>query len=243
MQYLIERTTLILAALTALFSVFVTLLDFTGFLSQELSDRIPNFALLLLALTASYLIAKDIGVRKQLDRIERLAPLSGLHARLFLTSEEAFEYIARRFALAERRIQQIAFAPSVSPYSAYKRYDQALVRVLKANKVDYRYIALFDKYRWERIKPYVQNSDITRFYVRYFEAPISEFPGLSFIVMDDVEVIIRYPYEAGGAVSFMAITHPEVVGLFSAYFKRLWEKANILDKGDAQKINSIDKDF
>jgi hypothetical protein len=47
-------------------------------------------------------------------------------------------------------------------------------------------------------------------------------------MIDDLEVIMHYPYKEGKDRCYLSIKHPEVGKLFAAYYERLWNEADEL---------------
>jgi hypothetical protein len=238
----IERIPL---AATVVISTLIALLDLLGLLDEmpRLKDRIPIYTLLVLAALAGYLVVERAGKLGQIERsiadnAERmLRSLSGVEANLLSTSEEAFEYMAERVLQAQSKIDHAALAPPIERRSpSAKRWEQAIARILKGNQVLYRYVASFqDKARWERVKRHLTNASIQKYYVGHYEASAGTPPVLSFILIDDSEVIMHYPYETGQSEKFLSIKHPEVVELFVAYFRNIWNQSVRLNRDNIQR--------
>lgn len=220
---------------TVLVSGVISILDLLGILDTVpvLKGRMPAITLLVIAVVAGYLISERFG---RLERIERsiddnadriLASLSGVEARLLSTAEEAFEYMAEHIAKAEQSIDHAALAAPIPRRGSYTgKWEAAIARVLKKNKALYRYIALFaDEARLQRVKQHLTDPNVQKYYVRYYDSLPCALPTLSFIVIDNREVIMHYPYEPGQPETFLAIAHPDVVRLFSAYYRNLWAHA------------------
>lgn len=239
----IERITLIA---TIVISITVSVLDFVGVLDNIswLAGRTASFTLLVVAVIASYLVSERFG---KLESIEKsissntekiLSSLSGVEAKTISSAEEALEYMAKRVAIAEKKIDHAALAPPIprrAPYS--NKWEQSIGKVLKSNKVTYRYIASFsDKARAERVQNYISNPSIQKYYVRYYELGTDSAPALSFVMIDELEVIMHYPYEPGQSEVFLSIKHPDAVRLFEAYFRSLWNNARMLNKDSVQEV-------
>lgn len=239
----VERIALIA---TATASILVSVLDLLGVLDAIpwLAGRTSAITLLVVALIAGYLVSERFGKMELIERsiIESadriLASLRGVEANSLLTAEEAFEYMAERIAEAELRIDHAALAapiPRRQPYS--RRWEQAITKVLKGNRVTYRYVVLFkDAARWARVKRHLADLNIKKYYVRYYDLSTCVLPALSFIVIDNQEVIMHYPYEPGQIETFLSVKHPDVVRLFAAYYTNLWMHAQSLDSDALQQI-------
>lgn len=240
----VERITLIT---TVAVSLLISILDLLGVLDtiHWLSGRTSAITLLVVALIAGYIASERFG---RLERIERsitdnteriLTSLSGVEANLLPTADEAFKYMAESIVKAEHRIDHAALAPPIQrrePYS--KIWEQAITKVLKANKVMYRYItaSFADAARWERVKRRLTDPNIQKYYVGYYHVSASTIPLLSFFLIDEREVIMRYPYEPGQLEMFLSIKHPDVVRLFAEYYRNLWRQAKHLNSDNLQEI-------
>jgi hypothetical protein len=180
---------------------------------------------------------------RKLDRLEYLIvessekaikSLSGVEATLLPTSEAAFNYMANRIELAQKRIDHAALAPAIPrERSSARRWEQAIAKVLKADRVLYRYIASFaDPYRLDRVRQHLADPAIKKYYVRHFDTSPSDngsVPMLSFLIIDDEELIMHYPYSPGQPEEFLAVKHPDIIRLFSAYYECLWQEARRVD--------------
>lgn len=240
----IERTALIT---TIALSLIISMLDFVGVLENAswLANRIPSFILLVVAVIAGYLVSERYG---KLERIEQsissntekiLSSLSGVEAKIIPSAEEALDYMAKRILLADQKINHAALAPLIqrrTPYS--NKWEHSIGKVLKSNKVMYRYVASFsDQARVKRVQDHLADTAIQKYYVRHYELLPGSPPTLSFVMIDDTEVIMHYPYEAGQAEVFLVIKHPDVTLLFDAYFKSLWNNAKVLNANELERVS------
>jgi len=239
----IERITLYA---TIGISVILSVLDFVGILDNIpwMAGRTPSFILLVVAIIASFLVSERYG---KLEKIEQsissntdkiLSSLSGVEAKLIPSADEGLEYMAKRVASAEHKIDHAALAPPIQRRTSHSnKWEQAIGKVLKGNKVMYRYIASFsDKARIDRVQNHISNPAIQKYYVKHYKAISDSPPTLSFILIDDTEVIMHYPYEPGQAEAFLVIKHPDVVRLFDAYFKTLWSNAKTVNVSELKRI-------
>lgn len=239
----IERITL---SATIGISVVLSVLDFIGILDNIpwIAGRTPSIILLVVAIIASFLVSERYG---KLEKIEHsissntdkiLSSLSGVEAILIPSTDEGLEYMAQRVASAEHKIDHAALAPPIQRRTSQsKKWEQAIGKVLKGNRVMYRYIASFsDKARIDRVQSHISNPTIQKYFVKYYEVISNSPPTLSFILIDDTEVIMHYPYEPGQAEAFLVIKHPDVIRLFDAYFETLWSNARIINISELKRI-------
>lgn len=247
----IERIALLA---TVVVSALVAVLHLLGLLESIpwLTDRVPTITLLVLAILAGYLISQRVGEHEELGGIKDLisesakitvASLSGVEAGTKLSTEEGREYAAKCYATTKRSVDAAFLSPSVPPSSSDKIVDHALAKLLKANKVNFRSITVFDKRRWERTKSYLTDPGIQKYYVRYYDLSIIKLPLMSFLIFDNREIILRYPYEPGEPAIYVSIKHAEIVQLFAAYYRSMWKEAIPLSRDDRQKIEEMDRRF
>ena len=235
----------IVLVITIVIVFLVTMADLLGLLDQYdwFAKRIPTITLLLLTVAIGYWISEQKKERDQLDSIEKLASLSGVGVRALETTEEAMDYLAQRFTEAQHTIDQVATAPSLAPAIAYGRYDQTLAKVLRKNTIKYRHIVALDATRWKRVKSFLLNPNIRKYYAAYYDFQQGGIPGLSYAVIDDSEIVMRYPYTPEQSELWLAIKHPEVVRLFVAYAQSLWSQGIRLEASNTTEIDNFDKRF
>lgn len=225
--------------------ILVTVADFLDLPDQYswISDRVPTFTLLLVTAVTVYWITEQQKERKQLDRVEELAALSGVGIRTFESTDEAMGYLARRYLEAKSSIDQVATAPSLTPAKAYEDYDQTLNQVLAKNTLKYRHIVALDATRWNRVKAFLLNANIQKYYVTYYERQQGGIPGFSYAIVDESEIVMRYPYSPEQSELWLSTKHPEVVRLFLAYSRNLWERGTRLEPKDSSLIDRLDSQY
>lgn len=202
----------------------------------------PTVSSAILGLLCLLATSEIVERTRRLDKIERLIAeksertiksLSGVEATVLPTSEEAFEYMADHIEQARRRIDHAALAPAIPRRtSSARKWEQAISKVLRANQVLYRYIASFtDASRLDRVRQHLASPSVKKYYVGHFDTSGTSIPMLSFLIVDDQEIIMHYPYVPGQAEMFLAVKHPDIVRLFSVYYERLWQEATKLNVG------------
>ena len=183
---------------------------------------------------------------RKLDRIEDtvktsfnqvISTLKGVEVYAFSDSSSAFEFMAENILSAESSIDHVALAPSVPRWHGqHKKYTDAITKVLKGNKIRYRYMArLPEQYRLERIVNHLTDPSIRQYFVKHFPDS-NELLFHNFMVFDNKTVIVNYPYEPGEPEKFVAIRHPDIVGFYSTMFSTLWKSAKLLDKDIAREM-------
>lgn len=170
-------------------------------------------------------------------------PLLGVEAKLLPKEEVAFEYMAESVLRAESRIDHAALAPPIQRIQAPSRkWEDSIEKVLKSNKVTYCYVALLtDRARRKRVEQHLSNPQIEHYFVKYYNPSESVVPTLSFILIDEREVVMHYPFEPGQDETFLAIRHPDIAKLFIAYYRTLWNQAIPLDYRNLKDVmNSLE---
>lgn len=179
---------------------------------------------------------------QQLNEIQKALSVLSENVTVIDTTEKAMDYLAQRFCEAHYTIKQGALAPSL-PEKSYVNYDKALDEILTTKKnIKYLHVVNLDKTRWERVSKKISDPKIHNYYVKYYDLPDIKLPFLSYAVLDDKEIVMRYPYRPQQPEIWLSIKHREVVRLFVAYFQNLWEQANPLEKDDIaliQKFNEM----
>jgi hypothetical protein len=238
----IERIALVVT-IAIVFLVSVT--DLLGLLDQYdwFAKRIPTITLLLLTVFVGYWISEQNKECDKLDSIEKLASLSGVGVRALENTEEALGYLAQRFIEADHAIDQIATAPSLGPPLIYRKYDEALAKVLKKNVIKYRHIVVLDVTRWKRVRTFLLNPSIQKYYVSYYDAQQGGLPGLSYAVIDNCEVVVRYPYTPEQSELWLSIKHPDIVRLFVDYAQSLLSQGTRLEAGNTSQIEEFDRRY
>ena len=225
--------------------IIVAVADILGALDEVtwISNRIPTIVLLFLSMWIGFWFSQKQNENERAMRLEKLVSQSIGEIHVLKTTEEAFDYLAKQYEKAQLSIDQAAIAPSISTSKAYSRYDQVLKRILKNNQVKYRHVTFLDSIRWKRLRVFLQDEKIEKYFARCYDLPEESLPGLSFSIIDDEEIVMRYPYDPGQSEIWLSIKHPEVVRLFSAYYRNLWANGIALDKSDNTLIDGFDKKY
>lgn len=241
-----EKVERIIVIITITVGISISILDLIGILGSItwMTGRTPAITLLVLAIMAAYMVSERVS---KLNRIESLilentnktlASLSGVEVKVMKTSEEAFEYLTDCIKRAELKVDHLSLAPGLLRSSpASKKWDQTIGKILKGNRITYRYIRnLRDKAVWERVKRYLNDPEIHKYFVSFFDLSEISPPVLNFVIFDDREMLLRTEYEFGQTEIAITIKHSEIVRLFSVYFENTWKKSIPLNKKDIEKI-------
>lgn len=169
---------------------------------------------------------------------EKVTSLDRIEARPLSTSREALQYMAERVLAAEFRIDHAALAPPILRIPGpSQEWEEAIEKVLTAKKVNYRYVALLtDKARFRRAKRHLLNPEVILYFVRYYLPQQSAIMTLSFLLIDECEVVMHYPYDYGQKELYLAIKHPEVGKVFAAYYENLWNGGAKLDRDNLAEV-------
>ncbi len=99
--------------------------------------------------------------------------------------------------------------------------------------IRYRYICTFDDpVRVARAKKYLSNPKVAKFFVGYFQIQEHPLPLPSFMLIDDSELIVYFPFVYGEPEAWLFIKQPDVVKVFARYFHRLWNDSTKLTAKD-----------
>jgi len=228
---------------TVIAGVVVLVLQQLGRMSTQ---EVAAATLALLALLAT---SEIVDKSKKLDQLETivskgfeatLRAVGGVAIRKFTISEEGFTYMARRVRSAQHSIDHAAFAPPIPRWSEQsKDYEQAIVGVLRKNRVRYRYIAGMGEraHRPARIIKLLSDTSIKRYFPAFYPQPEGTFPGFSFMILDDEEVVVYFPAAVGGPETVLSMRNPEIVMHYAGYFARLWTEAASLDLERAKRLD------
>jgi len=167
MQKNLERVILFT---TVAILIIVSIADILGALDEVewLSSRIPTIVLLFLSMWVGYWFSQKQNENERAIRLEQIVSQSIGEIHVLKTTEEAFDYLAKRYEKAQHSIDQAAIAPSISTSKAYSQYDQALRRILKNNQVKYRHVTFLDSIRWKRIRIFLLDEKIEKYFARCY---------------------------------------------------------------------------
>lgn len=166
--------------------------------------------------------------------------LTDVKAKFLPTVEMAFDYMALRILKAKLRIDHAALAPEIKRMgSSATNWEDAISEILNANHITYRYVALLtDIARRKRVKQYLLDDRIEHYFVKFYQTTRRSIPALSFLIVDDLEVIMHYPYEPGQPETFVAINDRSIASLFVAYYNKIWLEANELNRDNMKLVLS-----
>ena len=215
-----------------------------GFLSQDAIP--PTILTLVIFLATSQLVDQS----RKLDAIQGLikdgfgqtiSSLKGVEVIHLSEPEKGFEYLARRIRESKYRLDHASFSPSISRTSdAAAEWDKAIEEVLLKEHIRFRYVCSFrDSARLTRVKNLLSNPKIRKYFVGYYPDSHNNIPMPNFIVVDAEEVIGMFPYSYGEPEVWLSIRHPDVVKVFSDYFRRLWEDSQKIDPSISNWENRI----
>ena len=223
----------------------ITIATGAGAIVLSQLDRLtsPDVAIAILAIVTLLATTELVDKTRRLDRIEMTMQkqfayirhaVGGIEVLSFMDATTAFQFMSQRILEAQSSIDHAALAPSVPRWHGeHKKYEDAITRVLKSNRVRYRYIAdLPEESRLERIRRQLSDPSIKRFFVKYYSAKTHDLQFHNFMVFDEKLAIVNYPYTEGDPERFLAIENPEIVAFYLSLFGSLWDKAEAfrLDK-------------
>lgn len=148
----------------------------------------------------------------------------------FTDEKQLYEYLGSRIQTVTDNIKDVSLGPGSERTPDYRQqYYNLRSQVIKQKDIYYRYLCMLaTSSRVERVRNELNEFSQNRFFVGLFESHPDPIPMISFIVIDDKEVIVgahRRLHSPSQRNSDVLIRHPTVVGLFSDYFEFLWDKA------------------
>ncbi|MBI4707586.1 MAG: hypothetical protein HY761_06645 [Candidatus Omnitrophica bacterium] len=228
---------------TVISGVLIIILQQMGKMTQ--SDIATATLTIVILIATSELVDKS----KKLDRLEAIIT-HGFDTTLKVTgstvikkygnAEDGFNYMAKKIYSAKNSIDHVAFAQGVPRWSEQnKLYEKATIEVLEANHVNYRYIAGVRgeaRGRLSKIIKFLENSKIKRFSAGIYYFGEDSFPGFSFMIFDNDEIVVYLPNLVGGIETGISIKNSDIVEQYTGYFARLWTTARLVDLEQAKKL-------
>ena len=203
-------------------------------------DNIYTATLAILVLLAT---TEVVDKNMKLDKIEDLIVTEfkritqeSKYAKVlkFPTPEEGFQFLANKLKNCRLSIEHATLAPSPPRWFTERRnFSEAREKVLKENKIIYKYIIWGSKDQLEipkHVNEWLSNPDIKRVFVSYLEKPNYNVLGISFMIFDKSSVAAYMPSVSGDPEVLIALEHPILLEAFTNYFRRLWEDSKRLNR-------------
>lgn len=239
--------------------IIVTLLSAFGFVPQGavLSVILTAVAVLLISLATiiGHLSDESVKRTKQFDELKHsisentesiLASLQGVKVQRFSSTEDGTRYLCKRYDEAKFTIDQASLAPSLvlSEPHLFPLFEEACCRAVQNPNVSFRYVNTIAKNRLQMIKRFFQLTETRKYFVRYYSEQNDTIPlSLSFTVIDDEELILRFPYDQSEPGYWLSIRQPYIVDLFKSYYAYIWRNAKRLDRNDTKTMQDLDQLF
>jgi len=180
---------------------------------------------------------------------DTIKSLNGVSIIPLAEPENGLHYLALRIRDAKAQLDLVSLSPKIPRDNIGARdWEKAIERVLLANQIRFRYICNFnDETRFERVRKHLVNPRITKFFVGCYHVSSNSVPMPNFLIVDNDEVIVIFPYSIGEPEMWLSIKHPEIVRSYERYFRRLWDDSTKIASGDAvngnlSKFHQLDKD-
>jgi len=168
-------------------------------------------------------------------------------SRRFATVKEFYTYLAERLRRVDRRIDDTTWGArsqyrTVGEQKAYDRYVRALKRTAAKQSISYREVSSFADIRYiERTRSFLENPNYN---VRYVERRDGNVPLLSFMVIDEAEVLFgfyREPFLAVDGEIYAMVESRDIAALFRDYFETLWATGRPIRDGAIQNLPALDE--
>lgn len=174
--------------------------------------------------------------RIKLSRLEEMLALlpeqvAGASVRLLPDIDSVMDYLVTRTESSKIQIDQASIDLRRSRNrQSRKKYEDTRLKVIKKNRIKYRYIGrLDDPRRLAMSEELLASGRCQNFFSAFYTNLNDDIPLLNFVIFDNKEVITRYPFDHGKETVYVVISGEVVAKLFSGYFDRLWERAKKAD--------------
>ncbi len=194
----------------------------------------------ILALLCLLATSEIIESRKRLDRIQEtideqipkiLAVLPTSRIRRFPDSESGTTYLYKRLEDAKTSIDfaSVDVVSRATAEQARNKLVETRIKIAASGTVRFRYLFRANTGRIARVKDMLKGAVAGKFFTACLPRDAGNLPVMSFIIFDNEEVFTRNPYEVGEEEIYVAIENPDVAGLFSKWFDRLWNLSVKID--------------
>jgi len=234
--------------------------EFKGWLEKEA----PVITLFFLAVTASYIILeRKKALSKILKRQDELTEnvntcMSLIHSTnndaidvtAFEHDNAMMDYIINQMDAAQNKVEDVSLKPADQifhtngAYQGYARYKEIKAKLIDKPGFVYREVVHFStEERYNHIKSLLKKQK-ANYHVVYYDKLGGNYPYLSFIIIDDNQVILvdhLFPKTRPSEVR-LAIRNAHAVNLFQEYYDVIFEggtKINSLKDFDSQPLKQI----
>ena len=158
----------------------------------------------------------------------------------FPDEKQTYKFLRNRIQGAKDNVKDASLGLGSERVPDYRqKYYETRTKVIKENDIYYRYLCVVGtRSRLERICSELEEFSRNQFFVGFFETIKKPIPMLSFIIIDDKEVLIgahRRLHAPSERNPDVLVKHPSAVQLFSDYFELLWSQAVKLNEYELRK--------
>lgn len=227
----------------------VALADLPIFLRDLESPQVGGRAVVE-DIVASFGNAMPAGIRlaREADQPRIELPVSAdMRTTRFPDITALYNYVSSRIVRAKRSITDITWGTH-SHYrrqldqETYDKYVRAMRRAARKKSVSYREISNFAQ------PQYVERSralfECAGYNVRYVDTRSLKIPLLSFVIIDEEEVVFafyREPARESDGEIYLSVQSRDVVELFQDYFETLWTTGLPIKEGKNVHIGRLDE--
>jgi hypothetical protein len=142
-------------------------------------------------------------------------------------TDEYLRYLQKRLRQAKSSYDHAAISPPLPrQFNEMSAYESELEKIFLANTIRYRYVAILtDPTRVTRIRKYLLNKKVKKYFVGYLDFDPEKMPMPSFSIIDEEELLLYFPPAYGELESWVSIKDTELAKIYLSYFRRLWEQS------------------
>lgn len=173
---------------------------------------------------------------------EKFGFVKSKKVKAFRDVQEFLKYVIEKLEKAQKGIDDLSWISTIGKSDDLepieqesKKYHEMIKQT--ARRIPYREVFIFNR-RDRTRKAYSLLADNANGYSCGYYEPITNPPLLSFMVIDENEVLILNSNDNSPC---LAIQQPEVVEMFVKYYDDIWKRANKMKQGKDIFWDSIEK--
>jgi hypothetical protein len=250
--------------IVAVGGIVISILDFLGLIGTvSFFPSIAQLSLLLLGSIALYIAVErrntledifsgieDLKVSNEYSVSKIIESLQGVELVSFETPIELLRYTNERVKKAQKTIDDLSWTAELALGSELERNKDvsrkhAEITGKVSEKIAYREIFIFTsvgpdgdfalRSRYDKFERRITEDNSGYSCAFFEERPKTPLP--QFMIIDNQEVIFltdAYP-------AFFAVNHPVIVRFFQSYYNDIWNKAEIIKRGEFVYQDVVDK--
>lgn len=220
----------LILGLTGIVATVISLLDLLGWLNFSTDTLIQVIVAGLGLFMTAFVLQSNKQKKERLELLKEISSsLKGKSETIsFDSSNEQLEYMSKMLYSANNYVDHMSLGTTARWTNAASEFESAYRKVIRNDKIKVRYIAnLTDEGRRTRAEELVSNPpEINQYFVRSVDPEqTTTVPPLSFMIIDDQEIILAIPAGFGNRDSLIAIQNRSITQAFRKYFDLVWAQA------------------